>query len=52
MLMALSIGLGSVATVLAGVALYLLLNSQGIFTKARYRSNHNTAEPEVEPVER
>jgi hypothetical protein len=51
MLIAMSIGLGSVAVVLAGVAMYLLLNSHGLFTKARYRSNHSTTEVEVEPVE-
>ena len=47
MLMELSIGLGVSATVLAGVALYLLLHKQGVLAKPRYRTQRN----EVEVVE-
>jgi len=50
-LITLSIGLGSLAVLLAGAAVYLLLQNQGAFTKAKYRSNHATAVPEEEPLE-
>lgn len=49
LLITLSIGLGSFAVLLAGLALYLLLQNQGVFTKAKYRSNHIAAAPEEEP---
>jgi len=48
-LITLSIGLGSLAILLAGAAVYLLLQNQGAFTKAKYRSNHATAASEEEP---
>lgn len=47
MLIGFSIGLGSLAVVLAGVALYLLLHKQGVLTKPRYR----TQREEVEVIE-
>jgi len=51
LLISLSIGLGSLAVLLAGVAAYLLLQNQSTFTKAKYRSNHATAAPEEEQLE-
>lgn len=50
-LVALSIGLGSMAALLAGIALYLLLKNQGAFQKARYRSNHSITEHEADLLE-
>lgn len=44
MLTGFSIGLGSLAVVLAGVAVYLLLHKQGLFTKPRYRTQRNEIE--------
>ena len=44
MLIGFSIGLGSLALVLAGVAGYLLLHKQGLFTKPRYRTQRNEIE--------
>ncbi|MDP4688993.1 MAG: hypothetical protein NWP37_04315 [Pontimonas sp.] len=46
-----SIGLGSLAVLLAGIAVYLLLQNQNAFTKAKYRSNHTTSAPEEEQLE-
>jgi hypothetical protein len=51
LLISLSIGLGSLAVLLAGVAAYLLPKNQSAFTKAKYRSNHATATPEEEQPE-
>ena len=47
MLIGFSIGLGSLALVLAGVAVSLLLYKQGVLTKPRYR----TPRDEVEVIE-
>jgi hypothetical protein len=47
MLIGFSIGLGSLALVLAGVAVSLLLHKQGVLTKPRYR----TPRDEVEVIE-
>ncbi|MEK9600017.1 MAG: hypothetical protein VW032_04890 [Pontimonas sp.] len=47
MLIGFSIGLGSLAQVLAGVAVSLLLHKQGVLTKPRYR----TPRDEVEVIE-
>ena len=51
LLIVFSIGLGSVALVLAVVATYLLVNRQGAFTKTRYRSNRVSPESLVESPE-
>ena len=51
LLISVSIGLGSLAVLLAGVAVYLLLQNQSAFTKSKYRSNHETAAPEEEQLE-
>lgn len=47
MLIGFSIGLGSLALVLTGVAVYLLLHKEGVLTKPRYR----TSRDEVEVIE-
>jgi hypothetical protein len=51
LLISVSIGLGSLAVLLAGIAVYLLLQNQNAFTKAKYRSNHTTSAPEEEHLE-
>ncbi|MDA0289462.1 MAG: hypothetical protein O2828_02515 [Actinomycetota bacterium] len=47
----LSLGLGSLALVLAGVAVFLLLRGHDYFKKARYRSNRVSAESNLETPE-
>ncbi|MDA8862868.1 hypothetical protein N9H87_01425 [Pontimonas sp.] len=51
LLISVGIGLGSLAVLLAGVAVYLLLQNQSAFTKSKYRSNHDTAAPGEEQLE-
>ena len=48
LLVSLSLGLGSLALVLAGVAVFLLLRGNGYFIKAKYRSNRVGAESHLE----
>jgi len=51
LLMSLSVGLGLLALILAGVAVFLFLQNQGYFTKSRYRSNRVSADAELETFE-
>jgi hypothetical protein len=51
LLISVSIGLGSLAVLLAGIAAYLLLQNQNAFTKSKYRSNYTTSAPEEEQLE-
>ena len=50
-LITLSMGLGSLAVLPAGVAVYLLLQNHGALTKRKYRRNHATVAREEEPLE-
>jgi len=48
LLISLSLGLGSLALVLAGAAVFLLLRGSDYFMKAKYRSNRVSAESHLE----
>lgn len=51
LLMALSVGLGLLAVILAGVAGFLILQNQGYLTKSRYRSTRVASDEKLEPLE-
>jgi hypothetical protein len=51
LLLSWSIGLGSLALVLAVVAVVLLLKNQGTFTHAKYRSNRETFSVDADSTE-